>query len=145
MLCPVYGHELTPLSCPPSQGVSFRSFKGLIILSPYRRVNGEETLDHDFQLGRDGEIVHGRHENNGVSRKNQFADLFEIVFLHAGAIHAAFPAAEALVHVESGAVKAGDFMPCPISAPDKGIGQGVGVAVFSGTAAQNENFHRGFS
>ena len=28
MLCPVYGHELTPLSCPPSQGVSFRSFKG---------------------------------------------------------------------------------------------------------------------
>ena len=35
MLCPVYGHELTPLSCPPSQGVSFRSFKGLIILSPY--------------------------------------------------------------------------------------------------------------
>ncbi len=36
MLCPVYGHELTPLSCPPSQGVSFRSFKGLIILSPYR-------------------------------------------------------------------------------------------------------------
>ena len=37
MLCPVYGHELTPLSCPPSQGVSFRSFKGLIILSPYTR------------------------------------------------------------------------------------------------------------
>ena len=37
MLCPVYGHELTPLSCPPSQGVSFRSFKGLIILSPYMR------------------------------------------------------------------------------------------------------------
>ena len=36
MLCPVYGHELTPLSCPPSQGVSFRSFKGLIILSPYK-------------------------------------------------------------------------------------------------------------
>ena len=36
MLCPVYGHELTPLSCPPHQGVSFRSFKGLIILSPYR-------------------------------------------------------------------------------------------------------------
>ena len=35
MLCPIYGHELTPLSCPPSQGVSFRSFKGLIILSPY--------------------------------------------------------------------------------------------------------------
>ena len=35
MLCPVYGHELTPLSCPPHQGVSFRSFKGLIILSPY--------------------------------------------------------------------------------------------------------------
>ena len=35
MLCPVYGHELIPLSCPPSQGVSFRSFKGLIILSPY--------------------------------------------------------------------------------------------------------------
>ena len=37
MLCPVYGHELTPLSCPPHQGVSFRSFKGLIILSPYRK------------------------------------------------------------------------------------------------------------
>ena len=38
MLCPVYGHELTPLSCPPSQGVSFRSFKGLIILSPYMQI-----------------------------------------------------------------------------------------------------------
>ena len=41
MLCPVYGHELTPLSCPPHQGVSFRSFKGLIILSPY---NADEIL-----------------------------------------------------------------------------------------------------
>ena len=45
MLCPVYGHELTPLSCPPSQGVSFRSFKGLIILSPYNRISGRGELD----------------------------------------------------------------------------------------------------
>ena len=36
-MCIVYGHELTPLSCPP-QGVSFRSFKGLIILSPYTQL-----------------------------------------------------------------------------------------------------------
>ena len=36
MLCPVYGHELTPLSCPPPQGVRVRSFKGLTILSPYK-------------------------------------------------------------------------------------------------------------
>ena len=106
-----------------------------LLVSRDGRVDGKEPFDHDFQFGRDGEIVHGRHENNGVRRKNQFADLFEIVFLHAGAIHAAFPAAEALVNIEPGAVKAGDFMPRLPSAPDKGIGQGIGVAVLSGTAA----------
>ena len=45
MLCPVYGHELTPLSCPPSQGVSFRSFKGLIILSPYSSIRTNTPLE----------------------------------------------------------------------------------------------------
>ena len=43
MLCPVYGHELTPLSCPP-QGVSFRSFKGLIILSPYTHRHVDKNI-----------------------------------------------------------------------------------------------------
>ena len=50
MLCPVYGHELIPLSCPPSQGVSFRSFKGLIILSPYRATPKEILERHGFDI-----------------------------------------------------------------------------------------------
>ena len=45
MLCPIYGHELTPLSCPPSRGVSFRSFKGLIILSPYSSIRTNTPLE----------------------------------------------------------------------------------------------------
>ena len=54
MLCPVYGHELTPLSCPP-QGVSFRSFKGLIILSPY---SCYKEMNFDQFAGLSIDVVH---------------------------------------------------------------------------------------
>ena len=65
MLCPVYGHELTPLSCPPHQGVSFRSFKGLIILSPYKGRNEHKISLLRFRLQPNRSLMRqpctGRH------------------------------------------------------------------------------------
>ena len=61
MLCPVYGHELTPLSCPPHQGVSFRSFKGLIILSPYN--DSRSLIDALHQQGCEA-VIPSRRTNH---------------------------------------------------------------------------------
>ena len=58
MLCPVYGHELTPLSCPPPRGSVFVRLRGQLYfrLTSFRysgNLSGGNTLQNDDCHGRE--------------------------------------------------------------------------------------------